>query len=198
MLYNHNMIQHGKGGEAEFKDVPFDIPPWENEKREVFDHPFKEIYELNSAHILANDEKGKVKKVYNYPTDDLSGGVDELMTQINDIYEKEDKAFKLNLSFGFIIENKTTNSLRFYVPNVNSNFFLRPVVITDQKSIRRLKKILNKFDPRKYVLENRPNSNFRAKYITNMRYDVTKLNHEIGCSEEIPEYIQNHRYVKCF
>ena len=113
-----------------------------------------------------------MKKVYNYPTNDLSGGIDELMTQINDIYEKEDKAFQLNLSFGFIMENKTTKNLRYYVPYVNSNIFAKPVVLTDQKSVRRLRKVLSKFDPRNYVLENRSNSNFKAKFITNVHYYV--------------------------
>ena len=69
------------------------------------------------------------------------------------------------------------------------------MVITSSK----LEKILNKLDPKAYVLENRLNSNFQAEMITNLRYDVTKLNHEMGAQTELAAYIlSNHRYIKSF
>ena len=93
-LYLHRQLQHGGGitgdtsglnrtssTSASNKQENFSLenPPWENEEGEITDRLLKDVYEANLGHILRRNEIGKVLRHYNFPTENLKGGVQEIM-----------------------------------------------------------------------------------------------------------------------
>lgn len=76
-------------------------PPWGEGDR--IDEQLKEVYETNASLILRRHQEGNVYSVYNFPIDNHFT-VSEIMQAGNEIYDRQQKAFRLNLEFGFNIE----------------------------------------------------------------------------------------------
>ena len=73
-------------------------PPWLNEQGEVINENLRRVYDNNGLHILAPHTEGEGVRNYNFPTDNLRGGVEEIMDGVEGIYRKENNSFKLNLN----------------------------------------------------------------------------------------------------
>ena len=43
--------------------------------------------------------------VYNFPTNDLSGGFQEIEDQLENVFNSQVNAFRINLSFGLLLRN---------------------------------------------------------------------------------------------
>ena len=117
-LYNHKVTQHGGGDRAQNFDLV--SPPWKNAQGETIDLAFEAAYTNNLTHIMAPHREGEVVKSYNFPTENLQGGVDEIMSHIENIYEDQSKTFKLNINLGFILRNRKDGTYHYYIPYQNS------------------------------------------------------------------------------
>ena len=79
VLYLHQMQQHGGVYEEQAKPWGDGRAPWEGEDG-VVDVDMREVYLSNAAHILRSHQNtAPVDRQYNFPSNDLSGGVDEIM-----------------------------------------------------------------------------------------------------------------------
>ena len=111
----------------------------------VVEPDFKKVYEVNKRHIFRAHSLGKVVQSYNFPTENLSGGVDEIMGHLEDlcrfdcVYKNQKNAFKINLNLGFILRDKISNERRSYIPFKNSYIFDKPQRVTSSKSLKRLR-----------------------------------------------------------
>ena len=98
-FYSHNMILHHKmGGQDDLQDIPFIIPPWENNQGEVINQPLRECYEMHEHIILSQHKTSQIKKIYNFPLDN-SINLDRLRAQANEIFLNEQYVFRLNICF---------------------------------------------------------------------------------------------------
>lgn len=106
-LFYHKNIQHGG---SELQNEPWlernAPPPWSEAG-----HNFHDLYRGNRAVILAPRRKiGKLKEQYNFPTDNLRKGADEISNAItsifNDIFNLPKKNFKNMLNLKKIILQK--------------------------------------------------------------------------------------------
>ena len=106
-------------------------PPWgRNEVTPInTEGALREVYNANQAHILENHCLGPVHSVYNFPvTNDVN--LDQLMRIAQDIYHHQQRAFRLNLVFGTILQNRETGRYRYFVPYNNSGIFERHLYIS--------------------------------------------------------------------
>ncbi|KAK3106933.1 hypothetical protein FSP39_003311 [Pinctada imbricata] len=102
-LYNHNMRQHTQQGGGALQPSPYirGQEPWVNNQA------LRNVYETNASHILQRHQEGSVTSTYNLPlTNDFS--VHEIMEAVEEIYDRQQHAFRLNLNFGLILVNKET------------------------------------------------------------------------------------------
>lgn len=102
-LYLHGMRHHFQKGEgAGLQDTPWEenSAPWS----EPDDSKLKDTYESNAATILERDREGSVHSVYNLPLTSAFT-VPQLMTRAQDLYERQQHAFRLNLEFGLILRH---------------------------------------------------------------------------------------------
>ena len=168
-------------------------PPWLNEQGEVIDEALQRVYDNNRLHILAPHTEGEGVKTYNFPTDDLRGGVDEIMNRLDDIYCTENNSFKVNLNLGFIMRNRETGEYRYFIPYANSYLLNSLHTITDHASLRRLRRKLENLNPVEYIMTHRPDSRWEPVFITNFKLDVFSMDYPLGKPVNLPRHVSECR-----
>ena len=124
-LYLHGMRHHFQTGEG----VGLQNPPWEENSApwsETHDSKLKDTYESNAAIILEKDREGSVHSVYNLSLTNAFT-IPQLMTRAQDIYKRQQYAFRLNIEFGLILRHTETGEYRSFKPFSNETLFQRPI-----------------------------------------------------------------------
>lgn len=186
ILSRHITSQHG--GNQPLQDFDADLP--ENEA-------FREEYNVNRNHILQQHRQERAGTVYNFPTSDLQDP-DELERHLNEIFDSQSNAFRLNLSIGTILQNVNDGSFRYFIPY--SNEFVFPVneIISNRRDLQRVIRRLRNLDLRNYLNNLRPNSEFKPFYVTNLAFYTYNTNFPLGCSNVIlPDKLKKSRSIKC-
>lgn len=99
-FYRHLMRHHVQQGGGYLQPSPY----MQGEEPWIGDEALREVYEINAPHILRRHQEGPVTSIYNVPlTNDFS--IFELMEAMEDIYDRQQHAFRLHLHFGLILRN---------------------------------------------------------------------------------------------
>ncbi|KAL4233467.1 hypothetical protein ACF0H5_008148 [Mactra antiquata] len=135
-LCHHRSLIHHQSEEKRksFQNNPWnesDQLPWVKEDGTEDEH-LKITYEQHRHLILKQKRVELTNEIrYNFPiTNNLS--VDNLVQQMEEIYNDFDQAFKVNMSFGIILINIETNRYRYFAPYSNENIFHQPMLISDR------------------------------------------------------------------
>ena len=92
-LFRHRGTQHG-GNSNDLQQFEADID----------DDDLRNEYEANRQFILAPTRQSRDNTVYNFPTNDLDRGFTEIEQHLEDVFESQVNAFKLNASFGLLLK----------------------------------------------------------------------------------------------
>jgi hypothetical protein len=190
-LYRHRMQQHGRG--EGLQPVPWEEgnSPFEDEP----DDSLKDEYETNIQHILKPHELGEIASTYNFPTNNLAGGVEEIMNNVRTIYATMKNEFKLNLSFGLILKNVETGKFRYFIPYRNTTVFEFPITISNQRDMLKLRQKLEDMNIVEYASMQRDSTNWRPHLVTNMNLYVTRTAYVLGSVDKLPDYIVNCHFI---
>ncbi len=71
----------------------------------------------------------------------------DLEQSLLEIYSSQTRAFKINLSFGFIMRHIETNQHRYFRPYGNQSVFDEPILISNMSDLRRVIAKLAELDP---------------------------------------------------
>ncbi|KAK3097803.1 hypothetical protein FSP39_013348 [Pinctada imbricata] len=189
-LYNHNMRQHTQQGGGALQPSPYirGQEPWVNNQA------LRDVNETNASHILQRHQEGSVTSTYNLPlTNDFS--VHEIMEAVEEIYDRQQHAFRLNLNFGLILVNTETGEYRYFIPYSNESLFQRPIYISRRRDLEKLRKRLDRFNIMDYILQQRPNTKWKPVLITNVHFHLYSLNYPLGTSLHLPNYIASLRSI---
>ena len=97
---------------------PLDKMPWDDGQ----DEDLQKVYEMHSSFILDKHQIGPISSIYNFPLGNAFD-VDTLMEQVNEIYKMENNSFKVNLTFGIILQNRESKEYRYFKPYKNDEVF---------------------------------------------------------------------------
>ena len=184
ILSRHITSQHG--GDQPLQDFNARLPD---------DDDFRQEYNVNQRHILANHRTEHDKTVYNFPTSDLDNP-DEISNHLNHIFEHEDHAFRLNVSLGMILRDVSDNSYRYFIPYTNEQVFPVNEVVSNRRDLARVITRLRDLDLRAYVNNLKPKSSLKPFYVTNINYYVYPTDYPLGCHDVVvPNFIKNCRYL---
>lgn len=168
-------------------------PPWGEGDR--IDEQLKEVYETNASLILRRHQEGNVYSVYNFPIDNHFT-VSEIMQAGNEIYDRQQKAFRLNLEFGLILKNTETGEYRYFKPYHNQEIFEHPIYVSRRIHLKRLQHRMQQLNITDYILRQRPNSKWKPFLITNVRIVTYHLNFVLGNGRvTVPEHIIQSKSV---
>ena len=186
-LYSHRLNQHGGNGNNQ------DIPPF------IRDHPNDElmqVYNTNRKYIFAEDETGELKKIYNFTTNDLHGGYREIRGHLSQVYNKQTNAYRINFSFGMILQNSSTGEYRYYIPYYNNKVLYFPFTISNRNSINFLMHKLARIDVIQQARAVRPSTNWILVAITNVQYTIFITDFPLGSAEDLPSYLKTNKHLK--
>ena len=94
---------------------------------------------------------------------------------ITDIYAAQPTAFKLNLSFAFILYDTINHEYRYYYNSANNMLFEKAITISDRQDLESLmKKIVNLDLATNYYLK-KPSSSWVLCGLTNVEIQIFNL-----------------------
>ena len=173
-------------------------PPWEDNSApwsEPYDSILKDTYKSNAAFNLERDREGSVHSVYNLPLTNAFT-IQQLMTRVQDIYERQQYAFRLNLEFGLILRHTETGEYRYFKPFSSDTLFQRPIYVSRWRDLSRLNLRLQRFNVTDFILRHRPNTQWKPYLITNVRFCLYHLNYTLGRGGvKLADYIKNARSI---
>ena len=190
--YLHRMRQHIQTGSGS----PLQQPPWGSQSPPFVDNQLLlEIYDVNRSLILANHQESGIEQVYNFPiSNDFT--VDNIMSSANQLYERQQHAFRLNLEFGLILVNTETGQYRYFTPYSNEALFDRPIYVSRRQDLHRLRLRLQGLNITDFILRQRPNTKWKPVIVTNVRFTLYSLDYPLGtASIQLPDHVKNSRSI---
>lgn len=120
-----------------------------------------------------------------------------LHQQLSQIFADQPTVFKINLSFGFILQNTETRALQCHQPSVNNNLVLeQPFLVSNQDDFELLYDQIRNIDSPEWVHQQRPSSKWVVDLIMNITWFVWKIHeHPIGRGKYLPGYIVENRGI---
>ena len=145
--------------------------------------------------ILQPNAPGPNISVYNFPA---GNDVDEeqIAQAADAIYDQQDHAFKLNLSFGVILRNRETGEYRFFRPFYNDSVLDRPLYVSRRRDLRTLTLRLRRMDLFAHLLRQRDDTKWRPVLVTNFRFTLFHTFYPIGdLHGPLPDYVRNNAAI---
>lgn len=134
---------------------------------------FKNIYRKHWNTIKERITKGRLKDVYHYPL--VTTNNDEITTKLhNTISEYHDK-IKINVAFGFILQKRSTDELKFFHPSNNTMLFELPRLIQSPTDYNNLISDIDQQDAFDYAQKQRPSTNWIVIRIMCVRFDIFRI-----------------------
>ena len=135
---------------------------------------YKEIYTRHFNTIRTRVYRGKIKYVYHFlMTKNYSPKL--VKEHLSVIWDEHKNGFKVNAAFGFILENRDTQELKFFHPSNNNTIFELPKLVINNRDYKELLDDLEKQDVMEYAHTQRPGTKWRVAKIVCMRFDVYKI-----------------------
>jgi hypothetical protein len=159
---------------------PFDEgqEPWLNEDGTI-DEGLRDCYRTNRALILERYREGPVESTYNIP---MFPGMtmSDIAPALREIYDRQSHAYKVNLSFGFIMWHVVTGQFRYFRPFDNVNVFEAPILVSTRDDITKVLRKLKALDIVTEMTKNRPDTKWKLVLLTNIRVKTYNTNFPLG------------------
>ena len=163
---------------------------------DIQDPQLRQCYEAHSSYINDEHVLGQVQSFYNWPlvnNDQFS--LDGLCAHAESIYQDQSSTFKLNLSFGIILENIETGEFRYFRAYSNDPIFNSPLHISRKEDLIKLREKLSELDITQYIMKARPNTHWRPALVTNVRYYITSTGFPLGSPISLPPHVMQSKSV---
>lgn len=113
------------------------------------------------------------------------------------LYNAVDTSFKLQASYGFIIEHAETSEQRYFHPcQNNSGIFPRPPLITNREELEKAVDDIFEYDPIEWARTHRPDTKWRVVLITQLTCYLNRVrNYPIGFCHKLPRFISKNKGI---
>ena len=173
---------------------PLTPPPVEPSNDEL-SSALQDVVRDNWAAIRTHVVNGPVQARYNIRL--MTSDIGEL--ELGHIFAAQTTAFKINISYGFILRNRTSDRYRYYHSSCNccGRYLDEPSLITNADTFENFLERIKEPDILKWALSQRPNSEWVVELVTNVTYFVNRiLQHPIGCVDVVlPDYVKRNKAI---
>jgi hypothetical protein len=201
LLYKHKKVCDLEGGgvpglQADPYDDINEDPLWLNSEGE-FDAGLAEVYYRYQNIILApHSERQGLISTFNFPlTNNFT--LENLSEYVDRIRSRQSFAFKINMSFGFLLKNKRSGEIRYFYPQRNTDILPKPVLISNSKDVLKLSRRLEVMDLLTLLMTNRDSTEWDFICVTNVLFTTYKTQFPIGgvSAVPLPDYVKNSRAI---
>ena len=207
-LHEHRINHRKRQSDRELHEPPWEVdpqvqPPWSaqnDDGTEIIDTEFKKVYEKNRDTIVAGNDMGRVRGIYNFALNDFDGNTSYLSRHLNIILSNEPHAFRINASFGIILRNVITGEYRYYCPYYNATLLDTPFRINKRKDMEGFLRTLEGLNLSEIITRPAESTKWRKVFVTNISYYVYRTGFHIGVAQgaRLPKYLHRRRCLKNF
>ena len=133
----------------------------------------RQLYKRHWNTIKKSFKRGVIKDVHHYPL--LKGSNDEILANLTETLANYTGNVKINVAFGFALQNKGTDEVRFFHPSNNTMLFDTPRFEASANDQRRLENDIEQEDGFEYARLQRPSTVWSVKTLMCVRFDIFKL-----------------------
>ena len=152
------------------------------------------ILKENWRRIRQFHYRGRVLEIINFRTNKVE--TDELKEILQKIFQSQNAKFKINLSLGFILQNRVTGEMHYYYPSNNTMFLKEPILVSEETDLKKVEEKFEERDAVEFARQLRPNSEWVFYKLVNLTAYVTKmLAHPIGNEINMPADILDNRAI---
>jgi hypothetical protein len=134
---------------------------------------FQPVYQRHWKTIKTSVKQGRIKDVYHFPLFTLTDT--EISEKAHAVIGNYNDNIKINVAFGFILENRTTGELKFFHPSNNTRLFPTPRLLASPNDYREFVDDVEHEDAFEYARVQRPTTEWVVKRVICVRFDVFKL-----------------------
>ena len=185
---NHPLVT-----DADPIDPPARLPFADNLSPELLD-----VVRAHWSTIRTRVTRGPLQCRYDYRVTTLDTTV--LEPSLRNVFQEQTNAFKINLSYGFVLRNKNTGQYKYYHPSCNccGRYLDEPSLITNSKDFDKFLERIRETDVLQWAINQRPDSSWVCELVTNVTFFVNRIiDHPIGCvgMTDLPMYIKRNKAV---
>ena len=164
--------------------------PWDD------DEQLKQLYKTHMSQIKDQEIRGRCTRTYLRYLNDRQGTlINNMETVMKEIYHHQSHAFKINLSFSFILQHRETLEYRYFYASNNEQLLKSPRLIRNQRDLQNLLNHLAAKDFPSLLKEQRPNTKWVIERIVNLRLHLVMTTYPLGKPPHLPDYIKFNRYI---
>ena len=179
--------------EEDLLDPPDQLPFADTLSAELLD-----VVRAHWSGIRTHTSRGPLQCRYNYRLTTLDTTVLEPSLKI--MFQEQTNAFKINLSYGFVLRNKNTGQYKYYHTSCNccGRYLNEPSLVTNRKDFDVFLERIREPDDLQWAINQRPDSAWVCELVTNVTFFVNRIiDHPIGCVGMIslPTYIKKKKSI---
>ena len=182
---------------ASLNEDPVLAPPVEHAANDELSSAIRDAVRENWGSIRTYVAKGPVQTRYNHRLTTMD--TRELQEPLRQLFEEQTNAFKVNVSFGFILKQKATSRLRYYHSSNNccGRYLEEPSLITNRDDFESFLERIRESDILQWAVAQRPNSDWVCEHVTNATFFFNRIvDHPIGCvGVTLPDYVKNNKAI---
>ena len=134
---------------------------------------YQDIYKRSWNTIKTSVKQGRLKDVYHFPI--LANDNGEILRKAEEVVAKYKEKFKVNVAFGFILKDRTTDELKFFHPSNNTMLFTLPRLLETPSDYRQFVEDIEEQDAFEYAQLNRPSTKWTVERIVCVRFDIYRF-----------------------
>ena len=148
------------------------------------------------SQIKDQEIRGRRTRAYLRYLNDRQGTlINNMETIMKEIYHHQSHAFKINLSFSFILQHRETLEYRYFYASSNEQLLKCPRLIRNQQDLQHLLNHSAAKDFPSLLKEQRPNTKWVIERIVNLRIHLVITTYPLGKPPKLPNYIKNNRHI---
>ena len=171
--------------------------PVEHAANDELSSAIRDFVHENWGSVRTHVVHGPIQTRYNRRLTSLD--MRDLHDQLFLLFDQQTTAFKVNVSFGFVLREKENNRLRYYHSSNNccGRYLEEPSLITNRDDFDRFLARIQESDILQWAVAQRPNSDWVCEHVTNATFFLNRIvDHPIGCvGINLPDYVKNNKAI---
>ena len=160
------------------------------------DEQLKQFYKAHMGQIKDHEIRGRGTRTYlRYLNDQQGALINNMETVMKEIYPHQSHAFKINMSFSFILQHREALEFRFFYASNNEQLLKSTRLIRNQQDLQNPLNHLAAKDFPSLLKEQTPNTKWVIERIVNLRIHLVITTYPLGKPPHLPDYIKNNRHI---
>ena len=182
---------------ASLNEDPVLAVPVEHAANDELSSAIRDFVHENWGSVRTHVVHGPIQTRYNRRLTSLD--MRDLHDQLFLLFDQQTTAFKVNVSFGFVLREKENDRLRYYHSSNNccGRYLEEPALITNRDDFDRFLARIQESDILQWAVAQRPNSDWVCELVTNATFFLNKIvHHPIGCVDvNLPDYVKRNKAI---